>query len=338
MILNANLNPNFYLRPILLQGHTRPLTQIKYNREGDLLFTVAKDKVANVWYAHNGERLGTYNGHNGSIYTIDVTNDTTYCITGSGDNTAKLWKVSDGKCLYTWNEKTAVKRCEFSCSQDKVLFVTEQRMGFPGGVSIYKLDFENPQNTSPVPINVIKNEKDSKKITVATWAWFDKNLVVGHLDGSVSLIDWETGKVLNSIKPHEEQITDIQMSEDKSYFITSSKDKEAKIFETSTLKMLKSYTTDTPLNSASITPIQDFVIVGGGQEAMDVTTTSARAGKFECRFYHKIYSEEMGRLKGHFGPINTIAAQPTGKGFASGGEDGYVRLHQFDNDYFTFRV
>lgn len=60
------------MRPILLQGHTRALTQIKYNREGDLLFTVSKDKVANVWYSHNGERLGTYTDHQGSIWTIDV--------------------------------------------------------------------------------------------------------------------------------------------------------------------------------------------------------------------------------------------------------------------------
>ena len=60
------------MRPILLQGHTRSLTQIKYNREGDLIFSVSKDKVANVWYSHNGERLGTYAGHLGAIWTIDV--------------------------------------------------------------------------------------------------------------------------------------------------------------------------------------------------------------------------------------------------------------------------
>lgn len=35
-------------KPILLQGHERSITQIKYNREGDLLFTVAKDPVSGV--------------------------------------------------------------------------------------------------------------------------------------------------------------------------------------------------------------------------------------------------------------------------------------------------
>lgn len=64
---------------------------------------------------------------------------------------------------------------------------------------------------------------------------------------------------------------------------------------------MKTYVADTPLNSASITPKKDFVILGGGQAAMDVTTTSTRQGKFEARFYHKIFEEEIGRVRGHFG-------------------------------------
>jgi translation initiation factor 3 subunit I len=99
---------------------------------------------------------------------------------------------------------------------------------------------------------------------------------------------------------------------------------------------MKTYPSDTPLNSASITPKKDFVILGGGQAAMDVTTTSARQGKFEARFYHKIFEDEIGRVRGHFGPLNTVAVDPQGKGYASGGEDGYVRVHQFDKGYFDF--
>jgi len=90
------------------------------------------------------------------------------------------------------------------------------------------------------------------------------------------------------------------------------------------------------LNSAVIAPTKDFVILGGGQAAMDVTTTSARQGKFEARFYHKIFEEEIGRVRGHFGPLNYVAIDPTGKGYASGGEDGYVRVHHFDRSYFDF--
>lgn len=66
---------------------------------------------------------------------------------------------------------------------------------------------------------------------------------------------------------------------------------------------------------------------------MNVTTTSAKAGHFETDFYHIVYSEFLGAVKGHFGPINTLAFSPTGKAFASGAEDGYIRLHHFDKEY-----
>ena len=82
---------------------------------------------------------------------------------------------------------------------------------------------------------------------------------------------------------------------------------------------------------------------------MNVTTTSVKQGKFEVYFYHKVFEEEIGRVKGyflskslyspkrHFGPINTLAFHPSGYGFASGSEDGFIRLHFFDPDYYEFK-
>ena len=37
------------MKVLILKGHTRPLTQIKYNADGDLLFSCAKDDVPTVW-------------------------------------------------------------------------------------------------------------------------------------------------------------------------------------------------------------------------------------------------------------------------------------------------
>ena len=56
----------------MLHGHERSITQIRYNREGDLLFSCAKDNQPNVWYAVNGERLGSFKGHTGAVWCLDV--------------------------------------------------------------------------------------------------------------------------------------------------------------------------------------------------------------------------------------------------------------------------
>jgi len=76
-----------------------------------------------------------------------------------------------------------------------------------------------------------------------------------------------------------------------------------KILSSRNLAVLKSYPADTPLNTAAITPKKDYVILGGGQAAMDVTTTSARQGKFEARFYHKIFEDELAVWKDILVPL-----------------------------------
>jgi len=323
--------------PILLQGHERSLTQIKYNREGDLLFTCSKDMVINVWYSHNGERLGTYEGHNGSVWTADVDLESRFLVSGSADNTMRLWNVSNGKCLFTWEFPTAVKRVAFSADNSQVVCITEQRMGYQGAVRIFDLN-RSGDGTQQSAEPISEFNTPGSKPTVCAFGYDSSVILTGHESGKIALWDAKTGEELESFeRAHNDVITDLQLSTDRSYFITSSKDKTAKMHDTQTLDTLKTFATETPLNSAAIAAGRPYVLIGGGQEAMDVTKTSTRQGKFETRFWHKIFEEEVGRVKGHFGPINTIAVHPSGKAYASGGEDGFVRVHHFDESYFRSR-
>ncbi|CCU81582.1 eukaryotic translation initiation factor 3 [Blumeria hordei DH14] len=315
------------MRPTLLQGHERALTQIKYNRDGDIIFSTAKDQHICAWFSHNGERLGTYHGHQGAIWTVDVDPTSTIIASGAADNTVRLWDIKSGKCLKVWDFNTAVKRVEFNEDGSQLLAVTEQRMGFLGTIVV--LDIKIDINAEQSDEKVMTITCEESKATVAGWSYLSKYIIAGHEDGSVSQYFPEVSsidKLILNEKVHETIITDLQWSTDRTYFITASKDKTSKLINVSNLEVLKVYVADTPLNSASITPKKDFVILGGGQAAMDVTTTSTRQGKFEARFYHKIFEEEIGRVRGHFGPLS----------YASGGEDGYVRVHQFDKGYFDF--
>lgn len=163
------------------------------------------------------------------------------------------------------------------------------------------------------------------KAVVCAFAHTDDLIITGHESGKVSLFDAKSGEEVQlNEHAHRDTVTDLQLAPDRSYFITSSKDKTAKvradrrpqhacytepplhqIHETRTLTVLKTYVTETPLNSAAIAPGKPYILLGGGQDAMSVTTTSLRQGKFETRFWHKVLEEEVGRVKGHFGPVNT---------------------------------
>jgi len=322
------------MRPILLQGHERSLTQIKFNADGDLLFSCSKDVVINVWYTHNGERLGTYEGHNGAVWTIDVDPTTKFFVSGSADNTLRLWSVQTGKCLYTWEFPTAVKRVAFNPPGTQVVCITEQRMGYPCTIRVFDINREGDGTKQSNEPRYTFNPLGSKA-TVCAFTTTPNVIVTGHESGKVSLFNVKTGDEIESKeRSHGDVVTDMQLSKDRTYLITSSKDKSARIHDAKNLMPIKTFTTETPLNSAALAPNRPYVLLGGGQEAMNVTTTSLRQGKFETRFWHKVFEEEVGRVKGHFGPINTIAVHPEGTSYASGGEDGFVRVHHFDDSYF----
>ena len=58
-----------------------------------MLFSSAKDGSPSVWFSHNGERIGSYDGHNGTVWCIDVRYDSTLLISGSADNSCSKCKA-----------------------------------------------------------------------------------------------------------------------------------------------------------------------------------------------------------------------------------------------------
>ena len=92
------------MRPLALKGHGRPITRVRLNNEGDILFSSAKDKHICVWYTENGERIGTYEGHNGAVFDIDVSWDTNTLVSAAGDQKMMVWiclihQLLHGDCL-----------------------------------------------------------------------------------------------------------------------------------------------------------------------------------------------------------------------------------------------
>lgn len=324
------------MKPLMLQGHERAITQIKYNREGDLIFSTAKDHKPSVWFSLNGERLGTFNGHQGAVWCVDVDWTTTRLITGSGDMSTKLWDVETGRALGSIPTNSATRTVNFSYSGNQASYSTDKAMGH--NCELFIIDVRNVDssinNQSPV-LKLTMNQQQTK-ITSMLWGALDETVITGHENGSMRIWDLRTAKELYSVNDHTHVINDMQFSSDGTMLVSASKDTTAKLFDSESLMCLKTYKTERPVNSAAISPILEHVVLGGGQEAMEVTTTSTKSGKFDSRFFHLVYEEEFARVKGHFGPINSLAFHPDGKSYATGGEDGFVRVQVFDSSYYDF--
>lgn len=318
----------------MLKGHTRPLTKVKFNREGDLLFTCAKDSKPTVWYSRNGERLGTYNGHEGTVWDCDIDFKSTRFLTGSADRTARLWDLQTGEELHRFQHKSSVRAVGFSHGDRMILSAQDDTFNQQPKIFIYNLAQEGEQQ-----LDALRelSEDDHGRINCALWGSLNETVIAGCEDGSIRVWDVDQGQLKQSTDRkewHSSDIVDMQFSKDQTMLITASRDRFAKVWDVKTLTCLKTFRSDRPLNAAAISPRFNQIILGGGQAAIDVTTTAAAAGHFETDFYHIVYEDKLGSIGGHFGPVNTLAFHPHGTAFASGSEDGYIRLHHFHDAYY----
>ncbi len=206
------------MKPISLHGHERSITQIRYNREGDLLFSSAKDYYPNVWYSINGERLGTFgsstdrdnDSHMGAVWCNDVDWETKNFLSGAADNTCRLWDVCTGKKVGRFDTSSSVRTCCFSYSGNLAAFSTDRQMGHPCIINVVDVrEFSGDKIVMSMTI-----PPSGPKVTAAVWANLDEQIVTGHDNGDIVLWDVKTKKKIKIISDHGRAISDMQLSRD----------------------------------------------------------------------------------------------------------------------------
>jgi len=332
------------MKPYILHIHERPLTLVKFNYDGDFFITCGKDGDVCLIRTDTCERVGTYTplgDKAGAVFAVDVTLDSSHVVTANADGKLVFYtfqgeqvgQLNHGGILkyVEWNQKPGEQNMVCTCN-DKFKSTAEGLV--PNRIMIWQFQ--------PSKKLLIISEDLPMRATKVKWGPFDETLVSIFEEGAIIIWDASTGKKLNVIDAHKGPVTSMNFTEDRMLMITSSKDQTAKLWAMDEHELVKTYETDRPLNDVAISPLYKagkdpklHILMGGGQDAKDVTTSASSSGKFETLLWHMVYGEEIGTVKGHFGPMNTLAWRRDGKGFVTGGEDGYVRVHVFDNEYWT---
>ena len=250
--------------------------------------------------------------------------DSTKLLTGSADNFCKLWDVKTGVCLHTW--KHTVRRCfartpadrpadrpfrlhldhgcasvsqapvrsvGFALGDKKFLTVLDNIMGNTATIFVWDLELDNLANHPDCPLLTIQGHQ--AKINRALWGPLNEQLYSCSDDATLRLWDSKTGKQTMCIDDvHSKRISDMQFSWDMTLLVTSCLDNWVRLFDAKTLNLLKYFDSERPLNSACISPLANcpYLIAGGGQDAMSVTTTSSKQGKFEAVIFDHVYDDE----------------------------------------------
>ena len=140
---------------ITCMGSERPVTDVKISRDDDLLFVSSKDGVITLRNCETGEKLGTYDGHKGAVFSICVDYVTKCLISGGGDSTIRLWEATSGKQLYKFSpNKNRVTSVDFNCGDKLFLGATPQQLGQESQIHIYK---------NPIYYDSIVDENDEYK-------------------------------------------------------------------------------------------------------------------------------------------------------------------------------
>lgn len=319
--------------PLSFHGHNKPVTALRFNDDGDLLFTGSKDGKVCVYRTEDGERLGTYNGHR-SILDVAVNHASTLMLSAGMDFKTTLWEVETGKALEVI-EAEAIVRCVGFAHDDSQFFTcTDGMREVKPALSFYNLPAcVHHGQPSPAKYNPAAVYSTPEKIMYAAFGPTNDHLYFCSDDGSVSILDVERQEEIRNVMPHTKEVRRLNFDAQYHTLTTASADKTACLLDMRNLNVVQTYKADIPINDAHVSPIGDHVLLAGGTEAVDVTTTGG-SDKFGVRFHHKVYGEYLGQIFCHFGTIHRVQFHPKGKGFATSAEDGFAKLLSFEPSYF----
>jgi len=316
-----------------------------YNFDGDLLFSCSDDSTVCMYRTDTLERLGLFQIGD-SCKSIDVTKDSKLLFATSVTRGVKVFDCKNGdKVAEITVPGVYTKWVELSYSDKYFLVIYEDRAK-DSWMRIYKVEDVlkwGKSEGSPDCYKEIKAPRDHN-LNCGKFGPLDQTVYYCTDHGRLLRYDIEESSVIKAESIHRKEIFTINFSPDFTMLFTCSRDGICKLINPETFDVIQEFNFTFPCRNAAISPLyladahQKFhVLLCGGQDAKDVTTTGQQKGGFEMKLFNIIYNDELARIAGHFGTVHSIAFHPDGQSFASGAEDGYVHYHRMLPEYFTKR-
>ena len=86
------------MQPVFLTGHSRPVNQVKFNQDGDLLFTCSDDGTVCMYETFQLVRVGVFKV-NEAVRSLDLTKDSKYMIAAATTVGLQFYDISNGRRL-----------------------------------------------------------------------------------------------------------------------------------------------------------------------------------------------------------------------------------------------
>jgi len=294
--------------PLVAPGHTRPVTHLAFSPiladNTFLLISSCKDgnPMLREW---TGDWIGTFLGHKGAVWSTKLSPDASKAASGSADFTAKIWDTYSGHPIHSFPHNHIVRSVALSPTSSHLLTGGQEKK-----VRIFDLGRPDAEPDFLSQSNGLAHEGTIKSVV---WVGENTGITAGE-DGVVKWWDLRTRQVTTSVN-FPNPITSMELSPQTGRVTVTSGKTVAFIPAVPNSGTTHSLTLPYSPSSASIHPVlQDRFVTGNlGDEWVRV---------------HGMDGEEREVLKGHHGPVHCVEFSPDGEMYASGSEDGTIRLWQ----------
>ncbi|XP_054284805.1 serine-threonine kinase receptor-associated protein [Macrosteles quadrilineatus] len=293
---------NLRQTPLTCSGHTRPVVNLAFSditECGYFLISACKDGKPMLRQGDTGDWIGTFEGHKGAVWGVALNKDATKAATGAADFNAKVWDAVGGAEQHSFQHNHIVKSVCFS--DDGSLFATASNEKLVRVFDLNKPD-AGPQKFSG----------HTSSLRHVCFLRDDTRLVSCADDRTVRVWDRNYGQEVMKLE-FKHSPTSLEVSRDGS-ILTVSHGNTVSFLDSQTLDVVREVPVATQVNSASLHPDRTIFVCGGDDLKMY---------KFDFATGNEIES-----FKGHFGPVHCVRFSPDGELYASGSEDGTLRLWQ----------
>ena len=172
-----------------LKDHTDAVQALAFRADGTLLATAGADRTVKLWDVASGTRTKTLSDAKAELQAVAFGIDPQTVIAGGVDRTLRIWRVVGGYA--------SVIRSAFA-HEGAILnlaVVEGRRLAVTGGedraVKVWDLDTLSLRNT-------FANQADWPQSIAVDNA--GKSLAIGRADGSLSLVELDTGKAIKELR------------------------------------------------------------------------------------------------------------------------------------------